>query len=203
MADIDNELNDLYKQLSSLSNGSSNRYESSGSAVSRISPNENLNKAFSSNKVEKVKSIFASEISNRNLKSKNVFDSANLKSPADKQDQLSEYLENLDEDEIRNIEDKVHDNLNKKENQNNNIFQKLNLNDEPNFEIIDNSEAAVTKLDRDELIYNKSLFVNQSKRKTGDAPADRDNSNYVNTSAKLLKDNNTFAPLHLKKYNTK
>ena len=203
MADIDNELDDLYSQLSSLSNGAKSSLRSNSSGLEKLVSKKKINVSFSPNKIDRVKSIFASEINNRQRGSNNnIFDSAGLKERADKQIDLEASLSQLNQDEIEDIETKVRDNLGKKENISGNIFQKINSNT-PSFEIIDNSESAVTILDRDELISNKSLFVNQSKRKSGEKPADRDNSNYVNTSAKLLKDNNTFAPLQLKKYNSR
>lgn len=203
MADIDNELDDLYSQLSSLSNGAKSSPKSNSSGLEKLVSKKNINNSVSPNKIDRVKSIFASEINNRQQgANKNIFDSAGLRERADKQNDLKASLSQLNQDEINDIKSKVRDNLGKKENISGNIFKKIN-NNKPSFEIIDNSENAVTILDRDELISNKSLFVNQSKRKSGEQPVDRDNSNYVNTSAKLLKDNNSFAPLQLKKYNSR
>ena len=93
MADIDNELNDLYSQLSSLSNGQKSQrkriipLDSGKKLISR----KNLRANISPSKVDRVKSIFASEIQNRE-RNTNVFDSAGLKEQADKQNELRRKL---------------------------------------------------------------------------------------------------------------
>lgn len=200
MADIDSELDDLYSQLSSLSKSTKSNPESNSSRLEKIVTKKNINDSFSPNNINRVKSIFTSEINNRRRENKLV--STDFKEKADKQNDLEVGFDHLDLEEINDIETKVRDNLGKKENISGNIFKKIH-NNKPSFEIIDKSESAVTILDRDELISKKSLFINNSKRKSGDKPTERGHSNFVNTSAKLLKDNNTFAPLQLKKYSSR
>ncbi len=242
MANIDNELDDLYAQLSSLSR--SGREDSSSSSTasstksssvkSRPSPSSGNysrasdsslprksvskittsrvsspvnSKPFSDNKIDSVKSLFANELKERVSSQKTpngqLTNKANLKPYSDKQDKLKQYIRDLEIIDQQDVDEQVKDQSEKKSTQNGRRLQKLSFRDETSFDIIDNSESAVVILDREELIQNKSLFANNKKRKLGEAILERDNSSYVNTSAKLLKDNNNFGPLKLKKYSSR
>lgn len=190
---------------------SSARQQVAKKSISKIVPQKTLSapaaSAFSETKINNVKSLFASELKERsrteNTPELSKFNKANLASPADKQNELRERLADLDNlnDEIFNT--KVKDESSKKTVQNDRKLQKLRFREDTSFDIIDNSESAVVVLNREELIQNRSLFANNKKRKAGEVLADRDNSSYVNTSAKLLKDNNSFGPLRLKKYSSR
>ena len=242
MANIDNELDDLYAQLSSLSR--SGREDSSSSSTasstksssvksrpssnsgnsSRVSdsslPRKSISKVttpratspvdskpFSDNKIDSVKSLFAHELKERVGSQKTPdgqsINKANLKPYSDKQDKLRRYINDLERVDQQDVDEQVKDQSEKKSTQNGRRLQKLSFRNETSFEIIDNSESAVVILDREELLQSKSLFANSKKRKLGEAITERDNSSYVNTSAKLLKDNNSFGPLKLKKYSSR
>lgn len=241
MANIDNELDDLYAQLSSLSrsgreNSSSSTASStkSSSVKSRPLPNSGNpsrvsdssrpirstskitssrvtspvdSKPFSDNKIDSVKSLFASElkerVSSQKTPSEQLTNKANLKPYSDKQDKLKQYIRDLESIDQQDLDDQVKDQSEKKSTQNGRRLQNLSFRNEASFDIIDNSENAVVILDREELVQNRSLFANNKKRKLGEPPTERDNSSYINTSAKLLKDNNSFGPLKLKKYSSR
>jgi hypothetical protein len=241
MANIDNELDDLYAQLSSLSRsgreGSSSstasgaksssvksRPSSNSGNSSRVSdsslPRKSISKVttsratspvnskpFSDNKIDSVKSLFASELKERAGSQKTPngqsTNKANLKPYSDKQDKLKQYIRDLERVDQQDLDEQVKDQSETKSMQNGRRLQKLSFRDETSFDIIDNSESAVVILDREELMQNKSLFANVKKRKLGEAITERDNSSYINTSAKLLKDNNSFGPLKLKKYSSR
>ena len=234
MANIDNELDDLYAQLSSLSR--SGREDSSApsratSVKSRSVPNtsgtsgssfskKSISKLasaratspvdsrpFSGNKIDSVKSLLASELKERVASQKTTDghsnNKADLKLHSDKQSKLKDYIRDLERLDSQNLDEQVKDRSDKKTMQNGRRLQKLSFRDETSFDIIDNSESAVVILNREELMQNNSLFTNNKKRKSDEAIMERDNSSYVNTSAKLLKDNNTFGPLKLKKYSSR
>jgi hypothetical protein len=241
MANIDNELDDLYAQLSSLSrsgreNSSSatasstksssvkSRPSSNSGNSSRVSdsslPRKSISKVttsratspvdskpFSDNKIDSVKSLFAHELKERVGSQKTPdgqsINKANLKPYSDKQDKLKRYINDLEGIDQQDVDEQVKDQSEKKSTQNGRRLQKLSFRNETSFEIIDNSESAVVILDREELLQSKSLFANSKKRKLGEAITERDNSSYINTSAKLLKDNNNFGPLKLKKYSSR
>jgi hypothetical protein len=241
MANIDNELDDLYAQLSSLSrsgreNSSSSTASStkSSSVKSRPSPSSTNSskipdssrpirstskitsskvtspvnsKPFSDNKIDSVKSLFAHELKERvgsqKIPNEQLTNKANLKPYSDKQDKLKQYIRDLEKIDQQDVNEQVKDQSEKKSTQNGRRLQKLSFRNETSFEIIDNSESAVVILDREELMQSKSLFANSKKRKLGEAVTERDNSSYINTSAKLLKDNNNFGPLKLKKYSSR
>ena len=241
MANIDNELDDLYAQLSSLSrsgreksssstasstksssvksrplsnSGSSSRASDSSlprKSISKITTSRVTSpvssKPFSDNKIDSVKSLFASELKERvgSQKTPNgqLTNKANLKPYSDKQDKLKRYINDLERVDQEDLDEQVKDQSETKSMQNGRRLQKLSFRDETNFDIIDNSESAVVILYREELMQNKSLFANNKKRKLGEAILERDNSSYINTSAKLLKDNNSFGPLKLKKYSSR
>lgn len=230
MANIDGELDDLYSQLSALSRPaasdikekkgsverSTTRARSRSSSVNRspktISKLANsvlppiTSSPFNAEKIENVKTLLVNEFKNRAVAENNrVIDSkADLKAWSDKQSKLQQYIRELEVlKQSVNTADFVKDRSEEKTVQNGRTLQKLSFKEETSFDIIDNSETAVTILNRDELISNKQLFANGKKRKAGDLLADRDNSTYINTSAKLLKDNNTFGPLKLKKYSSR
>jgi hypothetical protein len=237
MANIDNELDDLYAQLSSLSrsgreNSSSSTASSTKSSSVKSRPLSNSrnsdssqprrstskitsskvtspvnSKPFSDNKIDSVKSLFASELKERvdsqKTPNEQLTNKANLKPYSDKQDKLKEYIRDLEVIDQQDLDEQVKDQSEKKSTQNGRRLQKLSFRDATSFEIIDNSESAVVILDREELMQNKSLFANSKKRKLGEAITERDNSSYINTSAKLLKDNNNFGPLKLKKYSSR
>jgi len=241
MANIDNELDDLYAQLSSLSrsgrestttagksstksssvksrplSNSGNSSKISDSSQSRRSTSKITSskvtspvnpKPFSDNKIDSVKSLFASELKERvgsqKVPNEQLTNKANLKPYSDKQDKLKQYIRDLEIVDQQDLDEQVKDQSETKSMQNGRRLQKLSFRDETSFDIIDNSESAVVILDREELIQNKSLFANSKKRKLGEAITERDNSSYVNTSAKLLKDNNNFGPLKLKKYSSR
>jgi hypothetical protein len=237
MANIDNELDDLYAQLSSLSrsgreNSSSSTAGSTKSSSVKSRPLSNSrnsdssqprrstskitsskvtspvnSKPFSDNKIDSVKSLFASELKERvgfqKTPNEQLTNKANLKPQSDKQDKLKQYIRDLERIDQQDVDEQVKDQSEKKSTQNGRRLQKLSFRDATSFEIIDNSESAVVILDREELIQNKSLFANSKKRKLGEAITERDNSSYINTSAKLLKDNNNFGPLKLKKYSSR
>jgi hypothetical protein len=221
-------LDDLYAQLSSLSrsgreNSSSSTASStkSSSVKSRPSPSSTNSskitsskvtspvnsKPFSSNKIDSIKSLFAHELKERvgsqKIPNEQLTNKANLKPYSDKQDQLKRYINDLERIDQEDLDEQVKDQSETKSMQNGRRLQKLSFRDETSFDIIDNSESAVVILDREELIQNKSLFANSKKRKLGEAILERDNSSYINTSAKLLKDNNNFGPLKLKKYSSR
>jgi hypothetical protein len=237
MANIDNELDDLYAQLSSLSrsgreNSSSSTASSTKSSSVKSRPLSNSrnsdssqprrstskitsskvtspvnSKPFSDNKIDSVKSLFAHELKERvgsqKIPNEQLTNKANLKPYSDKQDKLKEYIRDLEVIDQQDLDEQVKDQSEKKSTQNGRRLQKLSFRDATSFEIIDNSESAVVILDREELMQNKSLFANSKKRKLGEAITERDNSSYINTSAKLLKDNNNFGPLKLKKYSSR
>jgi hypothetical protein len=242
MANIDNELDDLYAQLSSLSrsgresatttasksstksssvksrplsnSGNSSRASDSSlprKSISKITTSRATSpvssKPFSDNKVDSVKSLFANELKERvgSQKTPNgqSTNKANLKPYSDKQDKLKQYIRDLEIIDQQDMDEQVKDQSETKSMQNGRRLQKLSFRDDTSFDIIDNSESAVVILDREELIQNKSLFANSKKRKLGEAITERDNSSYINTSAKLLKDNNNFGPLKLKKYSSR
>ncbi len=241
MANIDNELDDLYAQLSSLSrsgreNSSSSTASSTKSSSVKSRPSSNSgnssrvsdsplprksiskvttpratspvdSKPFSDSKVDSVKSLFANELKERVGSQKTPdgqsINKANLKPYSDKQDKLKRYINDLEGIDQQDVDEQVKDQSEKKSTQNGRRLQKLSFRNETSFEIIDNSESAVVILDREELLQSKSLFANSKKRKLGEAITERDNSSYVNTSAKLLKDNNSFGPLKLKKYSSR
>ena len=116
---------------------------------------------------------------------------------------MRRYINDLERVDQQDVDEQVKDQSEKKSTQNGRRLQKLSFRNETSFEIIDNSESAVAILDREELMQSKSLFANNKKRKLGEAILERDNSSYINTSAKLLKDNNNFGPLKLKKYSSR
>jgi hypothetical protein len=241
MANIDNELDDLYAQLSSLSrsgreNSSSSTASSTKSSSVKSPPLSNSrnsskipdssrsrrstskitssrvtspvnSKPFSDNKIDSVKSLFASELKERvgfqKTPNEQLTNKADLKPHSDKQDKLKEYIRDLEMVDQQDLDEQVKDRSEKKSTQNGRRLQKLSFRDATSFEIIDNSESAVVILDREELMQSKSLFANSKKRKLGEAITERDNSSYINTSAKLLKDNNNFGPLKLKKYSSR
>ncbi|MBU6197883.1 MAG: hypothetical protein KGO93_10000 [Cyanobacteria bacterium REEB446] len=241
MANIDNELDDLYAQLSSLSRSGredsssstasstksssvKSRPSSSSGNYSRVSdsslPRKSVSKIttsrvsspvdskpFSDSKVDSVKSLFANELKERVGSQKTPdgqsINKANLKPYSDKQDKLRRYINDLERVDQQDVDEQVKDQSEKKSTQNGRRLQKLSFRNETSFEIIDNSESAVAILDREELMQSKSLFANNKKRKLGEAILERDNSSYINTSAKLLKDNNNFGPLKLKKYSSR
>jgi hypothetical protein len=237
MANIDNELDDLYAQLSSLSrsgreNSSSSTASGTKSSSVKSRPLSNSrnsdssqprrstskitsskvtspvnSKPFSDNKIDSVKSLFASELKERvdsqKTPNEQLTNKANLKPYSDKQDKLKEYIRDLEIIDQQDVDEQVKDQSETKSMQNGRRLQKLSFRDDTSFDIIDNSESAVVILDREELIQNKSLFANSKKRKLGEAITERDNSSYINTSAKLLKDNNNFGPLKLKKYSSR
>jgi hypothetical protein len=237
MANIDNELDDLYAQLSSLSrsgreNSSSSTASSTKSSSVKSRPLSNSrnsdssqprrstskitsskvtspvnSKPFSDNKIDSVKSLFAHELKERvgsqKTPNEQLTNKANLKPYSDKQDKLKEYIRDLEIIDQQDVDEQVKDQSETKSMQNGRRLQKLSFRDDTSFDIIDNSESAVVILDREELIQNKSLFANSKKRKLGEAITERDNSSYINTSAKLLKDNNNFGPLKLKKYSSR
>jgi hypothetical protein len=237
MANIDNELDDLYAQLSSLSrSGRENSSSATASSVKSSSvksrPLSNSrnsdssqprrstskitsskvtspvnSKPFSDNKIDSVKSLFAHELKERvgsqKTPNEQLTNKANLKPYSDKQDKLKEYIRDLEIIDQQDVDEQVKDQSETKSMQNGRRLQKLSFRDDTSFDIIDNSESAVVILDREELIQNKSLFANSKKRKLGEAITERDNSSYINTSAKLLKDNNNFGPLKLKKYSSR
>jgi hypothetical protein len=237
MANIDNELDDLYAQLSSLSrsgreSSSSSTASSTKSSSVKSRPLSNSrnsdssqprrstskitsskvtspvnSKPFSDNKIDSVKSLFAHELKERvgsqKIPNEQLTNKANLKPYSDKQDKLKEYIRDLEVIDQQDLDEQVKDQSEKKSTQNGRRLQKLSFRDATSFEIIDNSESAVVILDREELMQNKSLFANSKKRKLGEAITERDNSSYINTSAKLLKDNNNFGPLKLKKYSSR
>jgi hypothetical protein len=241
MANIDNELDDLYAQLSSLSrsgreksssstasstksssvksrplsnSGSSSRASDSSlprKSISKITTSRVTSpvdsKPFSNNKIDSVKSLFASELKERvgsqKIPNGQLTNKANLKPYSDKQDKLKRYINDLERIDQEDLDGQVKDQSETKSMQNGRRLQKLSFRDETNFDIIDNSESAVVILNREELMQSKSLFANNKKRKLGEAIQERDNSSYVNTSAKLLKDNNNFGPLKLKKYSSR
>lgn len=242
MANIDNELDDLYAQLSSLSrsgredssssstasstksssvksrplsnSGNSSRVSDSSRPIrstskitsSRVTSPVN-SKPFSGNKIDSVKSLFAHELKERagsqKIPNEQLTNKANLKPHSDKQDKLKRYINNLERINQEDLDEQVKDQSETKSMHNGRRLQKLSFRDETSFEIIDNSESAVVILNREELMQNKSLFANNKKRKLGEAITERDNSSYINTSAKLLKDNNNFGPLKLKKYSSR
>jgi len=164
-------------------------------------------KPFSDSKVDSVKSLFANELKERVGSQKTPdgqsINKANLKPYSDKQDKLRRYINDLERVDQQDVDEQVKDQSEKKSTQNGRRLQKLSFRNETSFEIIDNSESAVAILDREELMQSKSLFANNKKRKLGEAILERDNSSYINTSAKLLKDNNNFGPLKLKKYSSR
>jgi hypothetical protein len=237
MANIDNELDDLYAQLSSLSrsgreSSSSSTASSTKSSSVKSRPLSNSrnsdssqprrstskitsskvtspvnSKPFSDNKIDSVKSLFAHELKERvgsqKIPNEQLTNKANLKPYSDKQDKLKEYIRDLEVIDQQDLDEQVKDQSEKKSTQNGRRLQKLSFRDATSFEIIDNSESAVVILDREELMQSKSLFANSKKRKLGEAVTERDNSSYINTSAKLLKDNNNFGPLKLKKYSSR
>jgi hypothetical protein len=237
MANIDNELDDLYAQLSSLSrsgreNSSSSTASSTKSSSVKSRPLSNSrnsdssqprrstskitsskvtspvnSKPFSDNKIDSVKSLFAHELKERagsqKIPNEQLTNKANLKPQSDKQDKLKQYIRDLERIDQQDVDEQVKDQSEKKSTQNGRRLQKLSFRNETSFEIIDNSESAVVILDREELMQSKSLFANSKKRKLGEAITERDNSSYINTSAKLLKDNNNFGPLKLKKYSSR
>jgi hypothetical protein len=172
----------------------------------RVTSPENP-KPFSDNKIDSVKSLFASELKERvgSQKTPNgqLTNKANLKPYSDKQDKLKRYINDLERVDQQDLDEQVKDQSETKSMQNGRRLQKLSFRDETSFDIIDNSESAVVILNREELMQSKSLFANNKKRKLGEAILERDNSSYVNTSAKLLKDNNSFGPLKLKKYSSR
>lgn len=172
----------------------------------RVTSPENP-KPFSDNKIDSVKSLFASELKERvgSQKTPNgqLTNKANLKPYSDKQDKLKRYINDLERVDQQDLDEQVKDQSETKSMQNGRRLQKLSFRDETSFDIIDNSESAVVILNREELMQSKSLFANNKKRKLGEAIQERDNSSYVNTSAKLLKDNNNFGPLKLKKYSSR
>ncbi|MFZ4085270.1 MAG: hypothetical protein ACOYK1_07025 [Vampirovibrionia bacterium] len=174
--------------------------------TSRVTSPEN-SKPFSDNKIDSVKSLFASELKERvgSQKTPNgqLTNKANLKPYSDKQDKLKRYINDLERVDQQDLDEQVKDQSETKSMQNGRRLQKLSFRDETSFDIIDNSESAVVILNREELMQSKSLFANNKKRKLGEAILERDNSSYVNTSAKLLKDNNSFGPLKLKKYSSR
>ena len=237
MANIDNELDDLYAQLSSLSrsgreSSSSSTASSTKSSSVKSRPLSNSrnsdssqprrstskitsskvtspvnSKPFSDNKIDSVKSLFAHELKERvgsqKIPNEQLTNKANLKPYSDKQDKLKEYIRDLEVIDQQDLDEQVKDQSEKKSTQNGRRLQKLSFRDATSFEIIDNSESAVVILDREELMQSKSLFANSKKRKLGEAVTERDNSSYINTSAKLLKDNTNFGPLKLKKYSSR
>ncbi|MFM7457872.1 MAG: hypothetical protein ACKO3R_04330 [bacterium] len=241
MANIDNELDDLYAQLSSLSrsgreNSSSSTASSAKSSSVKSRPLSNSgnpsrvsdsslqkksiskitnsktgspvnSKPFSNNKTDSVKSLFTNELKERVDSQKTLIkqlsNKGNLNSYSDKQNELKRHLDDLEKIDQQDLDDQVKDQSEKKSTQQGRRLQKLSFREETNFDIIDNSESAVVILNREELIQNKSLFVNNKKRKLGEPMMERDNSSYINTSAKLLKDNNSFGPLKLKKYSSR
>lgn len=217
MANIDNELDDLYAQLSSLSrSGRENSSRVSDSplprkSISKVTTSRATSpvnsKPFSDNKIDSVKSLFANELKERvgsqKIPDGQSINKANLKPYSDKQDKLKQYIRDLEIIDQQDVDEQVKDQSGKKSTQNGRRLQKLSFRNETSFEIIDNSESAVVILDREELLQSKSLFANSKKRKLGEAIAERDNSSYINTSAKLLKDNNNFGPLKLKKYSSR
>jgi hypothetical protein len=172
----------------------------------RVTSPENP-KPFSDNKIDSVKSLFASELKERvgSQKTPNgqLTNKANLKPYSDKQGKLKRYINDLERVDQQDLDEQVKDQSETKSMQNGRRLQKLSFRDETSFDIIDNSESAVVILNREELMQSKSLFANNKKRKLGEAILERDNSSYVNTSAKLLKDNNSFGPLKLKKYSSR
>jgi hypothetical protein len=172
----------------------------------RVTSPENP-KPFSDNKIDSVKSLFASELKERvgSQKTPNgqLTNKANLKPYSDKQGKLKRYINDLERVDQQDLDEQVKDQSETKSMQNGRRLQKLSFRDETSFDIIDNSESAVVILNREELMQSKSLFANNKKRKLGEAILERDNSSYVNTSAKLIKDNNSFCPLKLKKYSSR
>jgi hypothetical protein len=76
------------------------------------------------------------------------------------------------------------------------------------FKIIENNEPKIgTRVDREELERSKMLFINRGKKKDKtkfkQIDYERDNSKYINTTAKVISNNNQFAPLQLKKFSSR